>query len=141
MGAKRWASGILAVVGGFLMVFSGYTSRGLLFQALNIYVAPNLSDFLNGLALNAAALAVTILVILIGLGGITVLAGGLVILLGHVRIGRILIYLGGGAGFLGLLISFGYTSYKLGLDNVLLYAPYWVGLAMAIIGRRLAKGA
>ncbi len=140
MAARRLAGGILAVIGGFLMVVSGYSSRGLLFAALNIYVAPNLSDFLSGLALNAAALAVTILEILIGLGGITVIAGGILILMRHVRTGRILISLGGGAGFLGLLISFGYTTYKHGLDDVLLYAPYWIGLVMAIVGRRVAKG-
>jgi hypothetical protein len=140
MGAKLWASGTLAVLGGFLMVVSGYSSRGLLYTALNI-IQPKFSDYLGGLALNAAVLSVTVLELLIGFGGVTVIAGGVFILVRHVRTGRVLIYLGGGAGFLGLLISFGYTSYRLGLDNVLLYAPYWVGLAMAIIARRFAKGA
>ncbi len=140
MGAKTWASGILAVVGGFLMVVSGYSSRGLLFTALG-YVEPKFSDYFSGLALNAVILVVTALEFLIALGGLTVLVGGLFILLHHVRTGRVLIYLGGGAGLLGLLISFGYTTYRLGLDNVLLYAPYWIGLAMAVVARRLAKGA
>jgi hypothetical protein len=140
MGIKLWASGILAVVGGFLMVVSGYSSRGLLYTALNI-IEPKFSDYLNGLALNAAVLSVTTLLLLTGLGGITVLAGGLFILTRHVRTGRALVYLGGGAGLLGLLVSLGYTSYRLGVDNVLLYAPYWIGLVMAVAARRLAKGA
>ncbi|HZW85455.1 MAG TPA: hypothetical protein VFE91_06100, partial [Nitrososphaerales archaeon] len=58
----------------------------------------------------------------------------------HTTTGRVLIYLGGGAGFLGLLISFGYSAYRLGLDPVLGYLPYWLGLALAVAGRRISKG-
>lgn len=140
MGARLYVAGALAIVGGFLMAVSGYSSRSLLYTALNI-AEPKLSDFISGIALSAAVVAIYILELLISLGGITVLVGGLLIVLNHARTGRILIFLGGGAGFLGLLISFGYTGYKLGLDQTLAYAPYWIGLVMAVVGRRLAKGA
>ncbi len=140
MGFKLWISGTLAVVGGFLMVLSGYVSRGLLFIALG-YAQKDLPNYLTGFTANAAILAITVLELLIALGGITVIVGGLALLSHHVRTGSVLIYLGGGAGLLGLLISFGYTTYRQGLENVLLYAPYWVGLGMAVAARRLAKGA
>ncbi len=141
MGSRLYAAGVLAIVGGALMLASGYTSRGFLYTALG-YAEPRLSDFMGGAELSAAIMAITALELIIALGGLTVLAGGLVVLTHHTTTGRILIYLGGGAGFLGLLVSFGYSAYKLGgLDPVLSYLPYWVGLAMAVSGRCLAKGA
>ncbi len=141
MGSRLYIAGALAVVGGLLMLGSGYTSRGFLYQALG-YAAPRLSEFISGAELNAATVAVTVLELIIALGGLTVVIGGLVVLTHHTTTGRLLIYLGGGAGFLGLLVSFGYSVYKLGgLDPVLGYLPYWVGLAMAISGRWLAKKA
>jgi len=140
MSARRYLAGALAVVGGSLMVLSGYSSRGFLYTALG-YAEPHVSDLLTGMAANAAVLAITVLELVIALGGVTVLAGGLVILARHATVGRILISLGGGAGFLGLLISFGYSVYKLGgIDPVLSYLPYWVGLVMAVTGRHLSKG-
>lgn len=140
MRLKLWGSGILAAVGGFLMVTSGYTSRGFLYLALG-YAEPEVSNYLSGAAASAAVLAITLLEVVIALGGLTVLIGGIIILTGHTTTGRTLIFLGGGAGFLGLLISFGYSAFRLGLDPVLGYFPYWLGLFMAIAGRRLAKGA
>ena len=129
------------MVGGLLMLASGYTSRGFLYTALNL-AEPHITEFLRGIAANVAVLVVTILELVIALGGIAVTVGGLVILTNHTTMGRTLIYLGGGAGFLGLLVSLGYTAYRLGgISPILAYVPYWVGLAMAISGRWLAKGA
>ncbi len=140
MGFRAYLAGILAVIGGILMLLSGYTSRGFLYQALG-YAEPHISDFLNGTVADAAILVIIVLELLIALGGLTVLVGGLIIMAHHSSTGRVLIYLGGGAGFLGLLISFGYSLYRLGgIDPVLAYLPYWVGLTMAVAGRRLAKG-
>ena len=141
MGARLYAAGALAVVGGFLMVASGYTSRGFLYTALNL-AEPRISDLLSGAAASVAILAVVLLELVIALGGLAVILGGLLMLTGHRTTGRVLIYLGGGAGFLGILVSFGYTVYRLGgISPVLAYLPYWVGVAMAVSGRWLAKGA
>ena len=141
MGLKRYLAGSLVAFGGLLMVLSGYSSRGFLYTALG-YAQPEISNFLSGIAENAAVLAITMVELVIALGGLTVLAGGLIILTNHTTTGRALVYLGGGAGFLGLVVSFGYSVYRLGgFDPVLSYLPYWVGLVMAIAGRRLAKGA
>jgi hypothetical protein len=141
VGVKLYAAGALAVVGGVLMLASGYTSRGFLYTALG-YAVPQISNHFSGAFANAAVLAITVLEVIIALGGLTILLGGFIILTRHTTTGRTLIYLGGGAGFLGLLVSFGYTAYKLGgVNPVLAYLPYWVGLAMAVSGRWLAKGA
>ena len=140
MGPRIYAAGALAIGGGFLMVASGYTSRGFLFTALN-HAEPQIPDLLSGMAASAAVLAVTIVEFVIALGGLAVIIGGLLVLTDHRTMGRGIIYLGGGAGFLGLLVSFGYTAYKLGgIGPVLAYLPYWIGLAMAVSGRWLAKG-
>jgi len=141
LGTRLYAAGALAVVGGFLMVASGYSSRGFLYTALNL-AEPHISDFLSGTAASVAVFAVTLLELVVALGGVAVVIGGLLVLTSHKTTGRALIYLGGGAGFLGLLISFGYSAYRLGgISPVLAYLPYWVGLAMAVSGRWLAKGA
>jgi hypothetical protein len=141
MGARAYAAGALALVGGLLMFASGYTSRGILYTALG-FAEPRISDLLSGAALGAAVVAITVLEFIIALGGLTVAVGGLLLLTHHISTGRVLVWLGGGAGFLGLIFGFGYAVYRLGgLGPVLTYLPYWVGLVMAIVGRRLAKGA
>jgi hypothetical protein len=141
MRTKAYVAGFLAMVGGLLMLASGYSSRGFLYTALG-YAEPQISNLLSGAAASAAILAITVVELVIALGGLTVLVGGLIIVVRHTTAGRVLIWLGGGAGFLGLLIGFGYSVYRLGgLDPVLSYLPYWVGLALAVVGRRLAKGA
>jgi len=123
------------------MVISGYAARGFMYQALG-YAEPHVSDLLSGAMANAAILAITFVQLVIGLGGLTVIAGGLIVLAKHTSGGRIVILLGGAGGFLGLLISFGYSVYKVGgIDPVLYYLPYWVGLTIAVVGRRFAKGA
>ncbi len=122
------------------MLGSGYASRSFLYLALG-YTEPRIVDFLNGMVADAAVFAIATLELIIALGGATVAVGGIIILARHSTTGRILMFLGGGAGFLGLLISFGYSTYKLGgLGPALSYLPYWLGLAFAVVGRRLAKG-
>ena len=127
------------MVGGVLMIYSGYVSHSLLYQAADT-VALNYLD-LSGFAASTVTLAISILELLNALGGITVIIGGLVLISGHGRTGRLIILLGGGAGLLGLLVSFGYASYKLGLDQTLSYAYYWIGLILAVGARMVSKGA
>src|SRR5690349_16040482 len=110
MGLRSYAAGLLAIVGALLMLGSGYSSRGLLFQAFGIS-EPYILDF-GGVAANLIVFGITIVELIIALGGLTVLIGGLMILAHHTTTGRVLIFLGGGTGFLGLMISFGYSIYK-----------------------------
>ena len=141
MGTRRYLAGALSAFGGGLMLASGYSSRGFLYTALG-YAEPSISRILSGSAASAATLAIAAVEAVIALGGLSVLLGGLFIIADHITTGRLMIYFGGGAGFLGLLVSFGYSAYRLGgIDPVLSYLPYWIGLAMAVTGRHLAKGA
>ena len=137
---KLWGSGVLAIIGGVLMVISGYSTRGVFFIALG-FAANEIPSFLPPAPASIALLVIFVIEILIALGGVTVLLGGVSLFYRHVRTGRVLILLGGGAGLLGLLISFGYSALRLGLSPALGYAPYWVGLAMAVAARALAKRA
>ncbi len=134
-----WSSGLLALAGGALMILSGYASRGFLVMALGI-AETEIPQYIGGIAGLTAELAVSIIVFLIALGGITVIFGGIALLARRRTIGRLLIMLGGGAGFLGLLLTFGFTAFRLGLDSALGHAPYWIGLVLAVVARRVAKG-
>ncbi len=134
-----WSSGLLAIVGGVLMVFSGYATKGFLLTALNI-AENEANQLVSGIAGLTVSLAIEIVTFLIALGGVTVVLGGLALLARHRTVGRLLIMLGGGAGFFGLLVTFGLAVLKVGLSGAFGYAPYWVGLIMAVVARRLAKG-
>ena len=140
MGLRALGAGALAVVGGLLMVASGFAAGGLLLTALDV-VEGEIPRYLGGVEGLTATLAVGIVSTLIALGGVTVVAGGVSLGFGHRTTGRSLILLGGGASFLGLLITFLYSSYRLGLSGTLAYTPYWVGVALAVAARRLGRDA
>jgi len=59
------------------MLVSGYVSRGFLYTALG-YAVPEVPRLLSGMAASAAILVITLLELVIGFGGLTVLAGGLI---------------------------------------------------------------
>jgi hypothetical protein len=137
----RWklaAGGCLAVLGGLLMAGSGFATRGLLYLALG-YAENEIPSVIPGPSAGVALVAVAALQLVIALGGIAVAVGGVLMLSGHPTLGRTLVFLGGGAGFLGLAVSFGYTAYSLGWTRAVGYAPYWLGLALAASSRRLAR--
>jgi hypothetical protein len=138
-GVRAWSSGILAITGGVLMVASGFASRGLLSTALNL-VEGEIPHYLWGTVGLTATLVVSLIALLIALGGFTVVLGGFSFLMRHRTAGRLLVLLGGGAGILGLLVTFGFATFRLGLGVALGYAPYWIGVALAIFARWMAKG-
>ena len=133
-----WAGGLLSIAGGLLVLASGFAAHGILLTALGV-VQGEIPKFLGGIEGLTATVAVEILALLISLGGLTIVAGGAVVLLGHRTLGRLLIALGGGAGLLGLLVSFGYTAFRLGFGPALDNLPYWLGLVLAVGGRWVAK--
>ncbi len=134
-----YASGTLAVVGGLLMFLGGVASH-----SLALWILPMLEqDVLAKLPApveTGATLAVDIIAVLVSLGGITVVSGGLSLLLGRRSIGRTLIALGGGAGLLGLSLALGYTVLVSGIASVSAHVGYWAGVVLAVIARRVAKG-
>lgn len=129
----------MALAGGVLMIASGYASRGLLFIAAG-FAAEEVPSYLAGPTEGVAALAITVLQVMIALGGVTVLLGGIALMRGRRSTGRTLILLGGGAGFLGVLVSFAFAAYRLGLGPAADLWVYWAGLTLAVGARRIAKG-
>ncbi len=95
---------------------------------------------LSGPIQTGTTITVDVIASLVSLGGITVVLGGLSLLLGRRSIGRMLIALGGGAGFLGLSLALGYTVLTSGPGSVSAHAGYWAGVVLAVMARRLAKG-
>jgi hypothetical protein len=136
--SAAWAAGSLAIAGGLLVLASGFEAHGLLLTALGL-AKGYIPRYIAGIAGLTAVVAVDIVALLISLGGFTIIVGGVLVLLGHRTLGRVLIAIGGGAGFIGLLISFGYSAFSLGLGAVLGNAPYWAGIALAACGRWVAK--
>lgn len=134
------ASAVMAVAGGTLMVDGGFATHSFLLSILGV-VQSGLGSLLGGLPAFVAEAAVAFVALLVGLGGFTVAVGGLLIYSGHITSGRLLIALGGGAGFVGLLVSFGYTAFTSGVAVALGHSLYWLGLVLAIAARRVAKKA
>jgi hypothetical protein len=122
------------------MLTNGFVTHSLLLTTIGV-VEGEVPRFIGGILGLSASLAIWVIAALISLGGFTVITGGLLVLLGHRSVGRLLIALGGGAGFVGLLIAFGYTTYSIGLSAAIGNAPYWIGVVFAAVGRRVAKRA
>lgn len=137
-GARMIAGSALAVSGGALMVIGGFASHSFLLSVLGLIDA-NLGGYLSGTSLFAVQVSILVISALISLGGLTVISGGVLIFTGHLTTGRLLIMLGGGAGFLGLLVSFGYAAFTTGVSGALSHSVYWIGLVLSVLGRRIAK--
>lgn len=135
-----WGGGTLAIAGGFLMLTNGFVTHSLLLSTIGI-VEGEVPTFIGGVMGLTTSVAIGVIASLISLGGFTVIAGGVLILLRHRTVGRLLIALGGGAGFIGFLIAFGYTAYTIGLSAAAGNAPYWIGVVFAAVGRHVAKRA
>lgn len=76
--------------------------------------------------------------LVIGFGGLLAILGGVLVIAKHLTIGKILIGLGGGVGFLGIAISVGYAIYVNGFLVLVNHVEYWIGIVIATFGRYLA---
>ncbi len=122
------------------MVLSGFVTHSLMLSILT-YLEQNYSSGLPETVRTLVTVAVTVIGILVSLGGITVAAGGVMLLVRHKLVGRTLIALGGGVGFLSLLIGLGYYSFANGTAEVLLHVEYWIGVVIAAVARWASKNA
>ncbi len=121
------------------MVASGFAVHGFLLSALTL-VSGHVSEFLPSEVSPLIVIFLEILTGLIALGGITVILGGLALLVyARALLGRILIALGGGAGLLSFLVSLGYSMLTAGPLTLSIHAAYWTGLVFAVVARRIAK--
>jgi len=141
VGAKSRASiitgGILAIIGGVVIVSSGYHTGSFLVTAAS-YSEARFGSLLPGQALSAVQISLIVLSFVIGFGGLLAILGGVLVIAKHVTVGKIFIGLGGGVGFIGIAISVGYAIYVNGFSILITHAEYWIGVLIATIGRYLA---
>ena len=132
-----YVSGGIAIVGGLLMFLGGVTTK-----SIALWILPMLNEEilarLPAPIQTEAVLAVDVIAALVSLGGLTVVLGGISLVLRRKSIGRVLIALGGGAGLIGLSLALGYTVLVSGLGNVAGHLGYWTGVVLAVVARRLA---
>jgi len=131
------AGGILAIVGGGLIVTSGYRTGSFLLTAAS-YSEAKFGSFLSGQELSTVQIALIVLSFVIGFGGLLAIVGGVLVISKHLTIGKILIGLGGGFGFIGIAIAVGYAIYVNGFSVLVNHVDYWLGVLVASIGRYLA---
>jgi len=129
--------GILAIVGGVLILTSGYRTGSFLVTAAS-YSEAKFGSFLSGQELSTIQIALIVLSFVIGFGGLLAILGGVLVISKHLTIGKILIGLGGGVGFIGIAISVGYAIYVNGFSILATHVDYWLGILIASIGRYLA---
>jgi hypothetical protein len=130
-------AGVLAVIAGALIVLSGVATNGILFSFLTT-INRNILSGLGGTFV-ILQLIIDVLTFLMGLGGITVIFGGAMILYNHRFLGRLLIALGGGMGFLGLFFALIYSLFTAGFNSLVIHIEHWIGVVLAAIARRIAK--
>jgi hypothetical protein len=139
---RRLTPGVLAVIAGLILIVSGITSGSLFLTGLDYadrYLGPSIGTE-GGLLLN---LAITMLTFVVGLGGLLVVAGGLLLLGNQGFAGRLMMGLGGGTAVFGLLFSMAYALYAVGFSAPVFhqsyFSLYWVGSILATIANLLSR--
>jgi hypothetical protein len=130
------AGSILAIVGGLLILGSGVTTRSFLVTAIS-YSDQKFGGSIPNIFQSGIQIVILLLSFLISLGGMLVIIGGLLVFLKHRSSGKILIALGGGMGFFGILLSLGYDVFTVGFSVIVTKFQYWIGVVLASVGRYL----
>ncbi len=133
---------LLALIGGILLWIAGAAgSVGIVGTITQILASiPELAPFVDILNLISY-----ILLILAGLGGITVIGGGLLMTTDRLGTGKFLIGIGAGMGLISLIIQIAQNVYTAGagaaLDLFLATAmtTTGIGIILSIIARRTAR--
>jgi hypothetical protein len=132
---------ILCIIGGLLLIIQGATGGIGLFAL--IADIPTLFPELAAITW-LINLVLYVLVFLAGLGGVSVILGGVLLAGGRLSTGKLLIMLGAGMGLIGLLISLGQILYTFGLAALMSFlilsaqSAGWVGVILSIIARMTA---
>ena len=135
--ATELGSMALAFIGGGLIIASGFTVHGFLLSLLSL-VGGGIPTVLPSAIAIPLSITVSFLSALVALGGVTVLLGGIALYRRHVFVGRFLIALGGGASFLGFLLSIAFAVATQGVTSVDAHSQYWIGVVVAVLARWLA---
>ena len=134
--------GVLAVIAGLILIASGVTSGSIFLTGLGYadrYLGSGIGPE-GGLLLN---LAIAMLTFIVGLGGLLVVAGGLLLLGNQGFAGRLVMGLGGGMAVFGLIFSMIYALYAGGFSAPVFHQSYftlyWFGSILATIANLLSR--
>ena len=122
---------LLAVVAGFLLIVSGYTGVRSVDRFFTL-----LEDLLG-----SRPFLIVLAYVFIGvasLGGFVVIFGGYLIWKDRVRLGRVLILIGSGAGFFTLLLFVLVNLHREEFSLLASVLPAILGVALGIIARFLS---
>jgi len=130
--AKNSTAMGIAIIAGVLLLVSGVNGIAAWSEIEN-FVINNIADNF------VIQIIFVVLIFIASLGGIAVIAGGLLIGKNKVRTGKFLIALGAGLGLIGLIISIyvGYSEGSLTMGSF--FSIGAIGLILSIIARIMAK--
>ena len=126
------------MTGGALILASGFSSHSIMLEMVSLF-KEKVSTLLPAMIQLIVGTCILALSVLIALGGITVILGGAAVLFQRRTLGRLLVAIGGGAGFIGLAIALGYVLITAGVASLLVHGEYWLGVLLAAVGRHLAR--
>jgi len=122
----------IAIIAGILLLISGVSGLAT-WETIKDFVTTNIIDN------TFVQIIFTILIFIASLGGISVIAGGLLIGKNKIGTGKLLISLGAGLGLIGLIFSIivAYTEGNFTLGSF--FSIGVIGLILSIVARAVAK--
>ena len=132
MATKTKSAMILALLAGILLLISGISGLAT-WETIKNFVTENIIDN------TIVQFVFAILIFIASLGGLSVIAGGILIGKNKIRTGKLLILLGAGMGLVGLIftIAVAYVEGSLTLGSF--FSIGTIGLVLSIIARSIVK--
>lgn len=132
MASKNTQAMVIAIVAGILLLISGVSGLAT-WKIIKNFVTTYIIDN------NIIQIVFTILIFIASLGGILVIAGGLLLGKNRIKTGKLLISLGAGLGLIGLIFSIfvAYTEENLTIGSF--FSIGTIGLILSIVARVIAK--
>ena len=132
MASKNSKAMAIAIIAGILLLISGISGLAT-WETIKDFVTTNIIDN------TFVQIIFTFLIFIASLGGISVIAGGLLIGKNKIGTGKLLISLGAGLGLIGLIFSIivAYTEGNLTLGSF--FSIGAIGLILSIVARAIAK--
>jgi hypothetical protein len=123
---------VIAIVAGILLAIAGVSGLAT-WETIKDFVTTHVIDNI------IVQIVFAILIFIASLGGISVIAGGLLLGKNKVGTGKLLITLGAGLGLIGLIFSFvvAYSEQNLSLGSFLSIGT--IGLILSVVARIITK--
>lgn len=132
MTSKNRSAMIIALLAGILLLISGISGLAT-WETIKNFVTENIIDNV------VVQIVFAILIFIASLGGLSVIAGGLLIGKNNIRTGKLLIMLGAGLGLIGLIFSVVVAYVEGSLTSGSFFSIGTVGLVLSIIARVIIK--